>query len=259
MRGVFLKEADLKPHLFRYWLNAKYEAPETFNEQVTGVCETYAKAPTAHEEGGHVVSTDEMTGIQALERAAPTLPMEPGRPERREFEYVRHGTQTLIASFDVTTGKVLTPTVGDTRTEEDFAEHISSIVETDPQGQWIFVMDQLNTHKSEALVRLVAQQCDLPDDLGVKGKSGVLKTMETRAAFLQDQTHRIRFVYTPKHASWLNQVEIWFSILVRKLLRRASFSSKENLRQRILAFIDYFNATMAKPFKWTYAGRPLTC
>jgi putative transposase len=216
-------------------------------------------AADARENGAHVVSTDEMTGIQALERAHAAKPMESGKPERREFEYIRHGTQTLIANFEVATGQVLMPTVGETRTEEDFAEHIRRTIETDPQGQWIFVMDQLNTHKSEALVRLVAEQCQLPDDLGVKGKSGILQSMETRAAFLQCQTHRIRFVYTPKHASWLNQVEIWFSILVRKLLRRASFISKEDLRQRILAFIDYFNRTMAKPFKWTYAGRPLTC
>ena len=185
--------------------------------------------------------------------------MEPGKPEGCEFEYVRHGTQTLIASFEVGTGKVLTPTVGETRTEEDFAEHIKCTIGTDPPAQWIFVSDQLNTHKSEALVRLVAEQCGIEDDLGIKGKSGILQSMETRAVFLQSPTHRIRFVYTPKHASWLNQVEIWFGILVRKLLRRASFTSKENLRQRILAFIDYFNTTMAKPFKWTYAGRPLSC
>ena len=82
--------------------------------------------------------------------------------------------------------------------------------------------------------------------------------METRAAFLADPTHRIRSVYTPKHTSWLNQIEIWFSILVRRLLRRANFTSVESLRQRILQFIDYFNQTMAKPFKWTYTGRPLT-
>jgi transposase len=259
VQGAFLKEADLKPHQSRYWLNAKYDAPQTFNQQVTGVCDAYAIASTAQENGVHVVSTDEMTGIQALERLHPTLPMQAGKPERREFEYIRRGTQTLIASFEVATGKVLTPTVGETRTEEDFAEHVKRNIETDPQAQWIFVADQLNTHKSEALVRLVAEQCGLKEDLGIKGKSGVLLSMETRATFLQSATHRIRFVYTPKHASWLNQVEIWFSILVRKLLRRASFTSKENLRQRILAFIDYFNATMARPFKWTYAGRPLTC
>ncbi len=239
-------------------MNAKYDDPQTFNQQVTGVCDTYALA-SAHENGVHVISTDEMTGIQALERLHPTLPMEAGKPERREFEYIRHGTQTLIANFEVGTGKVLTPTVGETRTEEDFAGHVRRTIETDPQAQWIFVSDQLNTHKSEALVRLIAEQCGIEEDLGIKGKCGILLSMETRASFLQSATHRIRFIYTPKHASWLNQVEIWFGILMRKLLRRASFTSTVNLRQRILAFIDYFNATMAKPFKWTYAGRPLSC
>jgi transposase len=240
-------------------LNAKYADPETFNDQINGVCDVYAMAPTSHEDGVHIVSTDEMTGIQALERLHPTLPMEPGKPERREFEYIRHGTQTLIANFEVATGMVITPTVGQTRTEDDFVEHIRRTIQTDPQAQWIFVMDQLNTHKSEALVRLVAQECKLKFDLGVKGKSGVLKSMESREDFLKCLAHRIRFVYTPKHASWLNQVEIWFSILVRKLLRRASFASIEDLRERILTFIDYFNKTMAKPFKWTYKGRPLAC
>ena len=200
-----------------------------------------------------------MTGIQALERAHPTIPMKPGKPERPEFEYRRHGTQTLIANFEVATGRVINPTVGQTRTEQDFADHIRRTIATDPLAQWIFVMDQLNTHKSEALVRLVAQECDLTDDLGVKGKSGVLQSLSSREDFLTCASHRIRFVYTPKHASWLNQVEIWFSILVRKLLRRGNFTSKENLRQRILDFIDYFNRTMAKPFKWTYKGRPLVC
>jgi len=216
-------------------------------------------APSAHENGVHIVSTDEMTGIQALERLHPSLPMEPGKPERPEFEYIRHGTQTLIANFEVATGMVITPSVGQTRTEEDFVEHIRRTIQTDPQAQWIFVMDQLNTHKSEALVRLVAEECQLNIDLGVKGKSGVLKSLETRETFLRCLDHRVRFLYTPKHASWLNQVEIWFSILVRKLLRRASFASIGDLRKRILTFIDYFNKTMAKPFKWTYKGRPLAC
>jgi len=240
-------------------LNANYDDPETFNQQINEVCDVYAMAPSAHENGVHIVSTDEMTGIQALERLHPSLPMEPGKPERPEFEYIRHGTQTLIANFEVATGMVITPSVGQTRTEEDFVEHIRRTIQTDPQAQWIFVMDQLNTHKSEALVRLVAQECQLNIDLGVKGKSGVLKSLETRETFLRCLEHRVRFLYTPKHASWPNQVEIWFSILVRKLLRRASFASIGDLRKRILTFIDYFNKTMAKPFKWTYKGRPLAC
>lgn len=240
-------------------MNANYDDPETFNQQINEVCDVYAMAPSAHENGVHIVSTDEMTGIQALERLHPSLPMKPGKPERPEFEYIRHGTQTLIANFEVATGMVIAPSVGQTRTEEDFVEHIRRTIQTDPQAQWIFVMDQLNTHKSEALVRLVAQECQLNIDLGVKGKSGVLKSLETRETFLRCLEHRVRFIYTPKHASWLNQVEIWFSILVRKLLRRASFASIGNLRKRILTFIDYFNKTMAKPFKWTYKGRPLAC
>lgn len=240
-------------------MNANYDDPETFNRQISEVCDVYAMAPSAHENGVHIVSTDEMTGIQALERLHPSLPMKPGKPERPEFEYIRHGTQTLIANFEVATGMVITPSVGQTRTEEDFVEHIRRTIQTDPQAQWIFVMDQLNTHKSEALVRLVAQECQLNIDLGVKGKSGVLKSLETRETFLRCLEHRVRFLYTPKHASWLNQVEIWFSILVRKLLRRASFASIGDLRKRILTFIDYFNKTMAKPFKWTYKGRPLAC
>ena len=198
-----------------------------------------------------------MTGIQALERAAPTLPVRPGQVERREFEYVRHGTQCLIANFDVVLGRILTPTVGPTRTEADFATHIAGTIATDPDAEWVFLSDQLNTHQSESLVRLVAAREASTEDLGVKDKTGILRSMPTRAAFLTDPTHRIRFVYTPKHCSWLNQVEIWFSILVRKLLRRGHFTSTDDLRARILAFIDYFNRTMAKPFKWTYTGRPL--
>ena len=184
--------------------------------------------------------------------------MRPGQVELREFEYARHGTLALIANFDVATGQVLEPSLGPTRTEDDLVTHVRQTIATAPTDQWIFVLDQLNTHQSAGLVHLVTELCRLDLDLGMKGKAGTLESMETRKAFLMEPTHRIRFVYTPKHSSWLNQVEIWFSILARKLLKRASFSSLEELRQRILKFIEYFNRTMAKPFKWTYAGRPLT-
>lgn len=203
------------------------------------------------------MSTDEKTGIQAIERAHPNKSMRPGKPTYIEHEYIRHGTQVLIANLEVATGQCTVPTVSDTRKEADFVVHIEQTIATDPEAVWIFIVDQLNTHKSESLVCLVSDHCDLDMDLGVKGKSGILKSMPTRAAFLSDETHRIRFVYTPKHTSWLNQIEIWFSILVRRVLKRGNFSTVKELRERILAFIDYFNKTMAKPFKWTYAGRPL--
>jgi hypothetical protein len=210
-----------------------------------------------HQARVHLISTDEQTSIQALEPLHPTKPVRPGLVERREFEYLRHGTQCLIANFEVATGRIVTPTVGPTRTEADFAAHLAQTVATDPAGEWVVLMDNLNTHQSESLVCWVAQQCGLDDDLGVKGQSGILESMTTRAAFLSDPRHRIRIVYTPKHSSWLNQVEIWFSILVRRLLKRSGFTSTAELRQRILDFIAYYNATMAKPFRWTYAGRPL--
>jgi hypothetical protein len=198
-----------------------------------------------------------MTGIQALERIAPTRPMKPGLVERREFEYARHGTQCLIGNFEVTTGRLICPTVQATRTEEDFAAHIARTVASDPEAGWIFVADNLTTHCSETLVRDLAQACAISTDLGRKGKSGVLKSVATRKAFLTDESHRIRFVFVPKHTSWLNQIEIWFSILVRRVIRRGNFKSVKDLREKILAFIDYFNQTLAKPFKWTFTGRPL--
>lgn len=255
--GRILNEADLKPHRSQYWLNHEVEDEATFREEVRDICKVYHQAGELHEQGVHVVSVDEKTGIQALERAHPTHPMAPGKIEAVEHEYERHGTQTLIANFEVATGQVINPTIGDTRTEEDFVTHIVTTVETDPDGQWIFICDQLNTHKAATLAQAIAQLCGIEDDLGVKGKSGILHKMDSRAAFLQDEDHRIRFMYTPKHCSWLNQIEIWFSILSRRLLKRGNFKSTEELKQRILGFIDFFNLTKAKPFRWTYIGKPL--
>ncbi len=173
------------------------------------------------------------------------------------LEYERHGTQGLIANFEVATGKVICPTVGDTRTEEDFVAHIRGTVATYPSEEWIFICDQLNTHKSQGLVRLVAELCGLKEELGKKGSSGILYNMKSRATFLENKSHSIRFVYTPKHCSWLNQIEIWFGILSRRLLKRGNFSSTEELKNRILKFIEFFNETLAKPFRWTYIGKPL--
>jgi len=203
-----------------------------------------------------VISCDEMTGVQALERSAPTQPMQPRQPERREFAYIRHGTLSLIANFEIATGQVIAPSIGPTRTETDVATHIAQTIATDPEAAWLFITDQLNTHQSEALVRLVAEQCQLTDDLGAKGKHGILQSMVRRAAFLSDPTHRIQFLYVPTHTSWRNQVEIWLSILVRKVIKRGNFTSQDDLRAKILAFIAYFNQT-ATPFRWTYTGRPL--
>ena len=255
----YLAEAELQPHRKKYWLNTTEKDPQLFEQQVQIVCQCYLEAPELYvQHHTHTVSVDEMTGVQALERDAKTISMKPGQPARIEFEYTRHGTLCLIGNWHVVLGQMIAPTIRPTRTEEDFCWHIHHTVATDSDVGWVFVVDNLNTHCSESLVRYVAKTEEIEESaLGQKDKAGILKSMATRQAFLSDRGHRIRFVYLPKHSSWLNQIEIVFGIVTRRVLRRGNFQSTEALKERLLDFIDYFNRTFAKPFRWTYTGRPL--
>ena len=240
----------------RYWLTSAYEAD--FDDKVNDINQVYKQAPELAKQGQRTESLDEMTGVQALERKYPDTPISPGKVLLREFEYKRHGTLSFTCNFDVAHGGLVACTASKTRNEKDFVEHIKCRVNSDPlTSKWDFVCDNLNTHLSASLVYYVAEESDIAIDLGMKGKIGILKSKASRATFLSDPTHRIVFHYTPKHASWMNQIEIWFSILVRKVIKRGNFISVDDLKRKVLAFIEYYNRTMAKPFKWTYQGKAL--
>jgi len=258
-RTVFKKERDLQPHRTQCWLNPGITDTEQFEKEVSQICETYISAEKLAENDVQVYSTDEKMGIQAKEHANPKQTMEPGRPERLDPEYIRHGTSGIIASRNVVTGEIVKPMIQPTRTEKDFLAHIESVVSLNPFKKHIFIMDNLNTHMSESLVRMAARIDHIDETrLGIKGKSGILKNMQSRAEFLTDSSHRIEFMYTPKHCSWLNQIECWFSIITRSLLnKRATFTSVSCLEEKIKSFIDYYNQYMKKPFQWNYKGKLL--
>jgi DDE superfamily endonuclease len=212
----------------------------------------HAMASALYEtEGVHVVSVDEKPGIQALERDGTTLPTKADQVELSAFHYIRHGTQVLTGIMHLATGKLITPTIADTRTEADFVEHIARLIQSDSKAGFVIVCDQLNTHKSESLVLSIAKVLGDDQVLGEKGKGGILKNMETRQAYLSDPHHRIRFVYTPKHCSWLNSIEVWFSILTKHVLNPGNLTSREDLRQKIHRYVVYYNQYLAKVWKWS--------
>jgi len=256
--GRYLRAAELQPHRSKYWLNSTEKDNDVFQTQVEVVCQAWREAPDLYFQANtHTISVNEMPGLQALERIAETIPMQPGQPKRIEYEYKRHGTLCLIGNWHVVEGQMISPTIKPTRTESDFAWHIHNTVQTDPTAGWVFVLDNLNVHCSVTLVGYVAELEGIDKStLGKKGHSGILKSMASRQEFLSDRSHRVRFVYLPKHTAWLNQIEIVFGIVSRCVMRRGNFKSLEDLKQRLLDFMGYFNTTFAKPFQWNYTGRP---
>ena len=226
---------------------------QEFVERIRNVCQVYKKA-TDCDSKITVTCSDEKTGIQAI-NSIKTTPAQKGRSKRVDTEYKRNGTSCLMAALHVKTGKIASYSQSQTRNEQDFLNHIKDIIATNPKGQHIIVCDQINTHKSESLVKWVAQQINYNAELGVKGKSGILESMKTRMEFLEDNSHRIRFQYTPKHCSWMNQIENWFGILQKKVIKHGQFHSVNELEQKIENFILYHNKHLAKPINWKFNGR----
>lgn len=254
-----LNDVEVRPHKHQYWLHSreKYESPETYNAKIDAINSLYrqtreAKSESGENAGTRILSTDEMTGIQALEHKYPDKLPAPGKDAKTEFEYIRHGTTSLIGFFDVATGRVEPPFLNQTRTEEDFVKALNEVISGNPAKRYRIIADNLNTHESESLVRYVAEQIGDRQDLGTKGKSGILKSKESRAEYLSNTDHRICFYYTPIHCSWMNQIEIWFGIINKRLLKKKSFKSVEELTQSIIGFVEQYNRYFAHPFNWKY-------
>lgn len=243
-----LNEADLKPHKSVYWLNS--HDPD-FDAKAKSICQLYLDAPRFFEEGRLVLSSDEKTGMQILGRKYPTQPARPGHPEKREFEYIRYGTRALLTTFCVPTGQVVW-NLGLTRTSIDWVNHLSHAAEQFPRmKKYDWVVDNLNTHWSLDVCRWVAERSGIPFD------AKALETGQQRRAFLSDPDHKHVFHFTPIHGSWLNQVELFFSVLSRRFLKRGDFASAADFEQRIRMWLESYNQNHAHPYRWTYTGEPL--
>ena len=243
-----LDQADLKPHRSVYWLNS--HDPD-FDAKALAICRLYLDAPAMYQRGRLLICCDEKTGMQALGRPHPTQPAQPGQPAKREQDYIRYGTRALITSFLVATGEVIGD-LGPTRTSLDFAAHLEHVAGQFPESagcDWI--LDNLNTHWSLDVCRVVAELCDIPF------VEAELRTGEQRRAFLTDPSHKHVFHFTPTHGSWLNQVELWFSVLTRRSLKHGDFRSMADFEARLWAFLGDYNQSHAHPYQWTYNGTPL--